>query len=86
MAPAMQQPKSAVSAPLRWILKVRAIKGWSHSFRITCDMSGVSMLRGPRGPWLRGPLLEDCCIVDGRRGKGHVVGVFIWGYIGGGVL
>ena len=20
-----------------------------------------------------------CCIVDGRRGKGHVVGVFIWG-------
>ena len=41
IAPAMQQPNSAVSTPL-WC--IRAIKGYSHSFRITCDMSSVSLL------------------------------------------
>ena len=29
--------------PLPWIL-IRAIKGYSHSFRITCDMCAVSVL------------------------------------------
>ena len=28
---------SAISTPLLWILKTRAIKGYSHSFRITCQ-------------------------------------------------
>ena len=46
VAPAMQQPNSAVSIPLRWILKIRAIEGSSHSLRITCDMSAVSLLDG----------------------------------------
>ena len=31
VAPAMQHPKSAVSTPLEWILKIRAIKGYSQS-------------------------------------------------------
>ena len=44
VAPAMQQPKSATSTPLPWILIIRAIKGYSHSFRITCDMCAVSLL------------------------------------------
>ena len=29
MAPAMQQPKSDISTPLPWILKIRAIEGLS---------------------------------------------------------
>ena len=29
--PAMQQPKSAVSTPLPWMLKIRSKKGFSHS-------------------------------------------------------
>ena len=29
-----------------WILKIRGIKGYSHSFRITRDMSSVSLLEG----------------------------------------
>ena len=37
VAPAMQQPQSATSTPLPWILITRAIKGYSHSFRITCQ-------------------------------------------------
>ena len=37
VAPAMQQPKNAVSTPLPWILIMRVIKGYSHSFRITCQ-------------------------------------------------
>ena len=44
MAPAMQHPKNATSTPLPWILIIRAIKGYSHSFRITCDMCAVSLL------------------------------------------
>ena len=44
VAPAMQQPKSAISTPLPWILIIRAIKGYSHSYRITCDMCAVSLL------------------------------------------
>ena len=44
MAPAMQQPNSAVSTLLQWILKICAVKGYSHSFRITCDMSTWSLL------------------------------------------
>ena len=44
MAPAMQKPKSATSTPPPWILIIRAIKGYSHSFRITCDMCAVSLL------------------------------------------
>ena len=38
------QPKSAVTTPLLWIWKIGAISGYSHSFRITCDMSAVSLL------------------------------------------
>ena len=37
-------PGSATSTPLPWILIIRAIKGYSHSFRITCDMCAVSLL------------------------------------------
>ena len=33
----MQHPKSATSTPLPWILTIRAMKGYSHSFRITCQ-------------------------------------------------
>ena len=48
VAPAMQQPNSGVSTPLRWIkqkqTKTHAIKGYSDSFRIACDMSAVSLL------------------------------------------
>ena len=43
VVPAMQQPNSAVSISLRYILKIRAIKGYSHSFRIACDMNAVIM-------------------------------------------
>ena len=44
VAPAMQQPKSATSTPLPSILIICAVKGYSHSFRITCDMCAVSLL------------------------------------------
>ena len=44
VAPAMQQPQSATSTPLPRILITCAIKGYSHSFRITCDMCAVSLL------------------------------------------
>ena len=40
----MQQSKSATSTPLPWILIMHTIKGYSHSFRITCDMCAVSLL------------------------------------------
>ena len=46
VAPAMQQPKSGISTPHPWILIICAIKkGYSHSFRITCDMCTVSLLK-----------------------------------------
>ena len=41
----MQQPNCAVSTPLGWICKKCAIKSGSHSFRITCDKSEVSLLK-----------------------------------------
>ena len=41
VAPAMQQPQSATSTPLPWILIIRAIKGCSHSFRITHSSGAV---------------------------------------------
>ena len=41
-APAMPQPKSAISTPLPWKLIIRSIKGYSHSFRITCDMCAAT--------------------------------------------
>ena len=41
---AMQQPQSATSTPRPWILIIRAMKRYSHSFRITCDMCTVSLL------------------------------------------
>ena len=44
VAPAMQHPQSATSTPLPWILIIRAIKGYSYSFRNTCDMCAVSLL------------------------------------------
>ena len=44
VAPAMQQAVRALSAPLWRVFQKRAIKGYSHSFRITCDMSAVSLL------------------------------------------
>ena len=44
VAPAMQQPKSATSTPLPWILIERVKKGYSLSFRITYDMCAVSLL------------------------------------------
>ena len=43
MEQAMQQPQSATSTPLPWILIIRAIKRYSHSFRITCDMCALSL-------------------------------------------
>ena len=36
------EPKSATRTPLPWILIICTIKGYSHSFRITCDMCAVS--------------------------------------------
>ena len=48
VAPATQQPKSTTSTPLPWILKICAIKKkgrYSHSFRITCHMCAVSLLK-----------------------------------------
>ena len=44
VAPAMQQPKSAISTPLPRILIILAMKGYNHSIRITCDMCAVSLL------------------------------------------
>ena len=44
VAPAMQQPKSTVRTSFRWMLKLRAIKGHSHSFRIRFDKNEVSLL------------------------------------------
>ena len=44
VAPAMQQSKSATSTPLPWILIICAIKEYSHSFRIICDMCAMSLL------------------------------------------
>ena len=44
VAPAMQQPKSTINTPCPWILIIRATKGYSHSFRITCDMCTVTLL------------------------------------------
>ena len=32
------EPKSATRTPLPWILIICTIKGYSHSFRITCDV------------------------------------------------
>ena len=43
VAPAMQQPKSVISTPLPWILKIHPTKR-SHSFGIICDMGTVSLL------------------------------------------
>ena len=43
-APAMQQPNGAVSTPLGWILKKRAMKGYSNSLRIPRDKSAVGPL------------------------------------------
>ena len=45
VAPAMQQPKSAISTQLPWKFKnTRDKKGYSHSFGITCDMCAASLL------------------------------------------
>ena len=44
VAPAMQQPQSATSTSFPRIPIIRAIKGHSHSFRITCDMCALSLL------------------------------------------
>ena len=44
VAPVIQQPKSATSTPLPWILIIHAIKGCSHSFRFTCNMCALSLL------------------------------------------
>ena len=44
VAPTMQQPKSAISTPLQWILKMCTIKGYSHSYRITWDTCTVNLL------------------------------------------
>ena len=44
VAPAMQQADSALSAPLWRVFQKRAVKRYSHSFRIRCDMSAVSLL------------------------------------------
>ena len=48
MAPAMQQPNSALSMPLTWIHIIffsTNVKGYSHSFTITCGKSSVSPLK-----------------------------------------
>ena len=40
LAPAMQQPKSAISTPLPWILKDTLQKGYAHSeSHVTCTVS-----------------------------------------------
>ena len=44
-APAMQQPKSSVSTPLEDTFLKRSTTVYNHSFRITCDMSAVSLLK-----------------------------------------
>ena len=36
--------RALTSTPLPWILIIRAIKGYSHSLRITCDMCAVSLI------------------------------------------
>ena len=53
MAPAMQQPNSTVSTLLQWILKICAVKGYSHSFRITCDMSTLSLLETEKQHYIK---------------------------------
>ena len=45
VAPAMQHPQRATSTPLPWILIIRAIKGCSHSFRVTCQCAQWVCLR-----------------------------------------
>ena len=45
--PAIQQPNSAVSTTLLWI------KGYSHSFRITCDMSAVNLLESQEQRYMK---------------------------------
>ena len=44
VAPAMQQSNSAVSAPHRRILLIRATKEYSELIQNTCDISAVSPL------------------------------------------
>ena len=47
VAPDTQQWNNAVSTSLRWIFKTNkkgAINGYSHSFKIACDISAVSLL------------------------------------------
>ena len=45
VAPAIQHPQSATSTPLPWILIICTIKGYSHSFRITCQCAQWVRLR-----------------------------------------
>ena len=45
MAPAMSQPNSAVSTPTPVdVVKIALYEADSHTFRITCDKSAVSLL------------------------------------------
>ena len=44
MAPVTQKPNTAVGTPFQWIFKMQTTKECSHSFRITCNMSAVSLL------------------------------------------
>ena len=53
VAPAMQQPKSVISTPLQWLLKICTIKGYSHSFRITWDMCTVNLLESREQHYLK---------------------------------
>ena len=41
--PCNNQPQSATRTPFLWILIIRTKKGYSHSFRITCDVHRVRL-------------------------------------------
>ena len=70
VAPAMQQPKSTISTPLLWILIIRAIKGYSHSFRITCDMCTLSLLESREQHYIKKAMDIRLTCVMYRLGTG----------------
>ena len=65
VAPAMQQPKSAVSTPLPRILKIRAIKGYNCSFRITYSMCAMSLLESREQSYIKAMTIIMVVVTDG---------------------
>ena len=53
LAPVTQQASTTVSTPLWWMLKICAQRGYSHSFRITCDTSAVSLFMSREQRWIK---------------------------------